>query len=243
MQKRSTRGGSKSPAIQPTVVAVLQPKKSPVAPPVFRLPTIPKVLQAKPVNATLQVRKPNLPAPAQHAQSVLQRTTSNSPHPRNSPVAPPVYRPQQRLIVLQPAIRSARPLSSSIQRMDGDGEENYKINENGYGLSVSMIDALETLIHKYDVALDRDVGRGQSDKDSSINNIAVGAAALCQYVNSLDRVTKKSLENIQHPGSRRTGGSKWQTRSFLEIIGEIAKGEQCHNDIAEALRECLGTLK
>lgn len=118
-----------------TVPQPPQPRPTPVAPPVYRPQTVPKVLQRKmattqPAPGAQTARKP-IPPPAYRPQTarVIDRPKIANPGPTIAqtktlsprPIAPPVYRPERKPKALQPKVAAGaqaikRPLAPPIYR-------------------------------------------------------------------------------------------------------------------------------
>ncbi len=142
---------------------------------------------------------------------------------------------------LRPAIQRMKA-AESVQ----SAAERYYINDSG---SVFIPEAsylqLRQLILNYDVNLSSgDVRRRQSDKDESVGSIAIGLVALVQFVN-LDDHIKHQARFIIHPGchQRPDRDRTYKGRSLEQILEMCGQGHECHNDLAQALSECLSTLK
>jgi len=130
-----------------------------------------------------------------------------------------------------------------VQRSSSTVEEKYYVNDKGAGIEAMHYEALHDLIRMYDVSIVQDFSRGSSSGKDELGAIAIGLTSLLDYVGN-HKELKMNLKFVVHPATGNDSRSKkYGGRTFMQILDMCRAGEECHNDMAEALRECLGTLK
>jgi Domain of unknown function (DUF4157) len=143
------------------------------------------------------------------------------------------------------AAAAASIASASAAAAEEEVEERTYGDGKGISIEASRYEKLRDLIRAYDVNLDADFKRGSAMGATPLTSIGVGLAELATYIEQkTNKDLKRYLDHLIHPGVRDyTRNEKYGGRSFMQILAMCAKGNECHNDLAQALMECLDVLK
>lgn len=118
--------------------------------------------------------------------------------------------------------------------INSDG--SYYSDDNGMvTLSSKVYDKLYNLVSRYDVILDTDIKKRQvkvsEDKDDPSTKIAIGLANIVDFATS-----NRNLRNALNHVNNKEGFS------FMQVLAECGRGDECHNALADKLMACLNTL-
>ncbi len=143
-----------------------------------------------------------------------------------------------------PKAAAASIASASAAAAEEEVQERTYGDGKGISIEASRYEMLRTLIRVYDVNLNADFKRGSAMGASPLTLIGVGLAELATYIKQKSNGDLKHyLGNLIHPGARDyTRNQKYKGRSFMQILAMCAVGHECHNDLAQALMECLDVL-
>ncbi len=123
---------------------------------------------------------------------------------------------------------------------EAEDEGDY-IGTDEIQFPVAFYEKLINAINRYDVALMADVGRSNSDKDASLNSIAVGLVE----INNLVKSNKNYQFCLGYVFARFLNAKlkRFDGLSFNQILEQANTGHDCHNAYAEAMRACFTGFK
>lgn len=248
---------------------ISQSKFSPSAPPVYR-PETKKVLQPQretvqrataPAAVRVQSGAPRMRiAPVRKDGSVIMRqahlqnrTTVTRPMPSSAARSGVLQRaakkkPEEAAAAAVVVAPEAKAEKKSLTAAEAEAYEGvYLSNDKGASLPEPLYRELIEIIRQYNAHPDEDVKRGASAGKDITGKIGVGLCNLIDFIARHGKGMEVMLDHIYHPHVTKGANigrrnATYKGKSFSQIVNMCKLGEQCNNELAEALLECLSTL-
>jgi hypothetical protein len=230
---------------RPETKKVLQPQRETVqratAPPAVRVQSGAPRLRIAPVRKDGSI--------IMRQADPRKRTTVARLMPRSAAGSAVLQRAQKPAAAAAAAVPEAKAVEKkALSAAEADAYEGaYYSNDKGASLPEPLYFELIEIIRQYDAAPDEDVKRSASAGKDITGKIGVGLCNLLDFITRHGRGMEVVLDHIYHPHVTKGSNigrrnSTYKGKSFSQIVNMCKIGDQCNNELAQALRDCLSTL-